>query len=183
MTIVVCDMQLEDVATQSIVWKNINAFMARHGVQSVNFKGFMADSAQTNWNDVRIIYESGDATEKKVDKKRTCLFHWTQSLEKHTKADIRQYLQSQHQQLCQQYKDAKSMAEAETKYLAIQAWWLSSGAASEQSLPRLELWLAFWHFRYRQWGGFMELVSPLFSSTYFLCIIVHTTSTCIPSLR
>ena len=51
------------------------------------------------------------------------------------------------------------MAEAETKYLAIRAWWLSSGAASEQGLPRLELWLAFWHFRYRQWGGFMELVS------------------------
>ena len=157
--------------------------MARHGVQSVNFKGFMADSAQANWNAVRIIYGSGDATEKMVDKERTCLFHWTQSLEKHTKADIRQDLQSQHQKLCQQYKNAKSMAEAETKYLAIRAWWMSSGAASEQSLPRLELWLAFWHFRYRQWGGFMELVSPLFSSTYFLCIIVHTTSTCIPPLR
>jgi hypothetical protein len=75
------------------------------------------------------------------------------------------------------------MAEAETKYLAIRAWWLSSGAASEQGLPRLELWLAFWHFRYRQWGGFMDLVSQLSSSTYFLCIIVHITSTCIPSLR
>ena len=183
MTIAVCDMQSEDVAAQSVVWKNLNAVMARHGVQSVNFKGFMADSAQANWNAVRIIYGSGDATEKMVDKERTCLFHWTQSLEKHTKADIRQDLQSQHQKLCQQYKNAKSMAEAETKYLAIRAWWMSSGAASEQGLPRLELWLAFWHFRYRQWGGFMELVSPLFSSTYFLCIIVYTTSTCIPPLR
>jgi hypothetical protein len=26
----------------------------------------------------------------------------------------------------------------------------------------LDLWLAFWHFRYRQWGGFMELVSGFF---------------------
>jgi hypothetical protein len=66
--------------------------MARHGVHSVNFKGFMADSAQANWNVVHIIYGSGDATEKMVDKERTCLFHWTQSLEKHTKADIRQDL-------------------------------------------------------------------------------------------
>ena len=66
-----------------------------------------------------------------VDKEKTCLFHWTQSLEKHTKADIRQDLQSQHQKFCQQYKNAKSMAEAETRYLAIREWWMSSGAASE----------------------------------------------------
>src|ERR1700737_2662532 len=71
--------------------------MAQHGVDKVNFKGFMADSAQANWNVVRIIYGSGDASEKMVDRERTCLFHWTQSLEKHTKADIRQDLQSQHQ--------------------------------------------------------------------------------------
>jgi hypothetical protein len=23
----------------------------------------------------------------------------------------------------------------------------------------LDLWLAFWHFRYRQWGGCMQFVS------------------------
>ena len=50
------------------------------------------------------------------------------------------------------------------KFLAIRAWWMSSGAATEQALPRLELWLAFWHFHYRQWGGFMELVSLYFPS-------------------
>jgi hypothetical protein len=159
MTIAVCDMQSEDVAAQSVVWKNLNAVMAGHGVHDVNFKGFMADSAQANWNAIRMIYGSGDAAEKMVDKERTCLFHWTQSLEKHTKADIRQDLQAQHRKLCQQYKNAKSMAEAETKYLAIRAWWMASGAATEHCLPRLELWLAFWHFRYRQWGGFMELVN------------------------
>jgi hypothetical protein len=95
--------------------------MAQHGVDKVNFKGFMADSAQANRNVVRIIYGSGDASEKLVDKERICLFHWMQSLEKHTKADIHQDLQSQHRILCQQYKNAKSMAEAETKYLAIRA--------------------------------------------------------------
>jgi hypothetical protein len=159
MTIAVCDMQSEDVPAQSVIWKNLNALMAQHGRNKVNFKGFIADSAQANWNVVRIIYGSGDASEKMVDRERTCLFHWTQSLEKHTKADIRQDLQYQHRILCQQYKNAKSMAEAETKFLAIRTWWMSSGAATEQALPRLELWLAFWHFRYRQWGGFMELVS------------------------
>jgi hypothetical protein len=147
--------------------------MTQHGVNKVNFKGFMADSAQVNWNVVRIIYGSGDASEKMVDRERTCLVHWTQSLEKHTKANIRQDLQYQHRILCQQYKNAKSIVEAETKFLAIRAWWISSGAATKQALPRLELWMAFWHFRYRQWGGFMELISlylpnPCLYSSLFL---------------
>jgi hypothetical protein len=50
------------------------------------------------------------------------------------------------------------MLEAETRYLAIKAWWASSNCTSEEGLKHLQLWLALWHFRYRQWGGFMELV-------------------------
>jgi hypothetical protein len=75
MTIAICDMQSEDVVAQSVVWKNLNALMAQHGVDKMNFKGFMTDSAQANWNVVRIIYGSGDASEKMVDRERTCLFH------------------------------------------------------------------------------------------------------------
>jgi hypothetical protein len=58
--------------------------------------------------------------------------------------------------------DSTSADKAETRYRAIRAWWLSSGATTEQGLSRLELWLAFWHFRYRQWGGFIQLVHLLF---------------------
>jgi hypothetical protein len=61
--------------------------------------------------------------------------------------------------LCKQYENAKTISEAEMGYLAIRAWWLSSGVASEDAISQLDLWLAFWHFRYRQWGGFMQLVS------------------------
>jgi hypothetical protein len=169
MTIAVCDMQSEDAATQMVLWKNLNDVMGRHGVPEPKFKGFMADSAQANWNAVRVIYGSGDATIPMKDQKRTCLFHWAQSLEKHTKADIRADLQHQHRQLCRQYKNAALASESETRYLAIRAWWLSSGATSEEGLSRLELWLAFWHFRYRQWGGFMQLVS------FLLFISLHVT--------
>jgi hypothetical protein len=42
------------------------------------------------------------------------------------------------------------MDEVDSRYLAIWAWWLSSGAASEDAIRDLILWLAFWHFRYRQ---------------------------------
>jgi hypothetical protein len=61
MTIAVCDMQLEDATAQSVLWKNLNAVLARHGVLEPKFKGFMADSAQANWNAIRVIYGSGDA--------------------------------------------------------------------------------------------------------------------------
>jgi hypothetical protein len=60
----------------------------------------MADSAQANWNAVWVIYGSSDAAIPMKDQERTCLFHWTQSLEKHTKADIRADLQDQHRLLC-----------------------------------------------------------------------------------
>jgi hypothetical protein len=139
MTIAVCDMQSEDAAAQMVLWKNLNDVMARHGVPEPKFKGFMADSAQAYWNAVRVIYGNGDATIPMKDQERTCLFLWAQSLEKHTKADIRADLQHQHRQLCRQYKNAASASESETRYLAIRAWWLSSGATSEEGLSRLEL--------------------------------------------
>ena len=167
MTIAVCDMQSEDVAAQIIFWNNLNVVVARHNVFNVQFRGFMVDSAQANWNAIRIVYGSGDASIPMEDQERTCLFHWTQSLEKHTKADIRADLQPQHRQLCMQYKNAKSLEEAEERYLAIRSWWLSSGATTDEGVVRLDLWLAFWHFRYRQWGGFMDLVGLHFAPGLF----------------
>jgi hypothetical protein len=76
MTIAVCDMQSEDAAVQMVLWKNLNDVMARYGVPKPKFKGFMADSAQANWNAIRVIYGSGDATIPMKDQERTCLFHW-----------------------------------------------------------------------------------------------------------
>ena len=96
MIIAVCDMQSEDAAAQMVLWKNLNNAMARHGVPSPKFKGFMADSAQANWNAIRVIYGSGNATIPMKDQEKTCLFYGTQFLQKHTKADICADLQHQH---------------------------------------------------------------------------------------
>jgi predicted 2-oxoglutarate/Fe(II)-dependent dioxygenase YbiX len=82
----------------------------------------MADSAQANWNAIRVLYDSGDATILMKNQERTCLFHWIQSLEKHTKVDICIDLQDQHRQLCRKYKNATSLSESQTYYLAIRAW-------------------------------------------------------------
>ena len=158
MTIATCDMQSEDTEIQVQFWKSLNVVMARHGIHEPNFKGFMADSAMANWKAVRIVYGSGSAEEKMEDRERTCLLHWSTSLQKHTQKYIKADLQCQHTTLCKQYKDSKSMEEAEIRYLAICSWWLSSGATTEDAIHHLEHWLAFWHFRYRQWGGFMQMV-------------------------
>ena len=61
MTIAIYNMQLEDVVAQSILCKNLNDVIAKHRIPKPKFKGFMADSAQTNWNAIRVIYGSGDA--------------------------------------------------------------------------------------------------------------------------
>jgi hypothetical protein len=52
MTIAVCDMQSEDTMAQCIMWRELNDLMAKNGIKNTNFKSFMADSAQANWNAV-----------------------------------------------------------------------------------------------------------------------------------
>ena len=48
MTIAICDMQSEDAEAQELFWTQLNIVMPENGVDTVNFKGFMADSAQAN---------------------------------------------------------------------------------------------------------------------------------------
>ena len=138
MTIAICDMQSEDTEVQVHFWRSLNAVMSQHGVLNPNFKGFMADSAMANWNAVRIVYSSGSAHEVMENCERTCYLHWSNSLHKHTQKHIKQSLQQQHIALCKQYKESKSVDEAEIRYLAIRSWWLSSGAASEDSVHHLD---------------------------------------------
>jgi len=47
-TIVVCDMQSEDMKVQCILWKKLNAIVKKKGLGTFVFKGFMANSAQAN---------------------------------------------------------------------------------------------------------------------------------------
>ena len=69
----------------------------------------MADIAQANWNAVRIIYSLGDVNIPIEDRDRICLFHWTQSLKKLTKANIRLNIQEQHCRLCKQYINVETL--------------------------------------------------------------------------
>ena len=48
--------------------------MERNDIVEPNFKGFMADCAQANWNVVRIIYGNGKKEDRMDDRERTCHF-------------------------------------------------------------------------------------------------------------
>jgi hypothetical protein len=67
-------MQSKDGAIQFLFRENLNSVMTEIGVPNVNFKKFMTDSAQTNWNAVRAIYRDGDPSLLMIAHKRTCIF-------------------------------------------------------------------------------------------------------------
>ena len=83
---------------------------------------------------------------------------------------IKTSLQFYHKQLCKNYKNAKTIDEAEIKDHVISSWWLSSGVATKEGILDLSEWLGFWHFRYWQWGGHMILVNA--SSLCILNVIL-----------
>jgi hypothetical protein len=103
-TIIICGMQFENIKAQQIIWTKFNHTMLKHMYHEPNFKGFMVDNAQANYNVVKIVYNFGDAIVKMVDKNRTCLFHSTQLLDKYTKQLIKPKLQIQHKALYFEYK-------------------------------------------------------------------------------
>jgi hypothetical protein len=75
MTIVVCDMQSEAADVQERVWLSLLNVLDKNGVTNVNFKGFMCDSTQANFNAVRVLFGSGDPKVPMENRERTCLFH------------------------------------------------------------------------------------------------------------
>jgi hypothetical protein len=50
------------------MWTKLNETMLKHGFPKPNFKGFMANGAEANWNAIKIIYGSRDPFVKMVNK-------------------------------------------------------------------------------------------------------------------
>jgi hypothetical protein len=57
------------------MWTKLIEMMLKHMFSKPNFKGFMVDNAQANWNFIKIVYGSRDPFIKMVNKECTCLFH------------------------------------------------------------------------------------------------------------
>ncbi len=56
MTIAICDMQSKDTEAQQVMWTKLNDTMLKHMFLKSNFKVFMVDNAQANWNAIIIVY-------------------------------------------------------------------------------------------------------------------------------
>ena len=80
-------------------------------------------------------------------------------MQRATNQFIKQEHRDEHKRIYTKYKDVETMCEVNTRYLAIHSWLLSNEAASDIDVSDLDTWLGWWHFRYRQWGGYMQLVS------------------------
>jgi len=75
MSTAIYNMQSKDIKAQCILWRKLDAIVLNKGVRNPNFKGFMVDNAQANWNVVHIVYGIRDPIVKLIDKEHTCLFH------------------------------------------------------------------------------------------------------------
>jgi hypothetical protein len=71
------------------MWTKLNEIMLKHGFPKPNFKGFMVNNTQANWNAIKIVYGFWDLYVMMVDKECTYLFHWIQSFSRHTRKLIK----------------------------------------------------------------------------------------------
>ena len=138
-------MMCEMANAQERMWILMLALLKCHGIENVNFKRFMADSAQANFNAIRKIFGSGDKSILMEGKKRTCQFHWSMALDQHTKQLIKLELHAKHFELFHKYWRCTCKAHADLALAALKAWWFLSSACLESSLKEITS-------RYEQWG-------------------------------
>ena len=103
----------------------------------------MADNAQANWNAVQVVYGNDKKEDRIDDRKRTCLFHWAQSMLKYMDKHIVQNMREHHVKMCHEYRTARTLAEAKSLYHGLRAWWVSVGAVIEKTLSNLSCGLPF----------------------------------------
>jgi hypothetical protein len=96
--------------------------------------GLIASSVQVNKNVVPIVYGNGNPKVPIKNQEHTFLLHWTTLLQPLSHKHIKPNMQDQHNGLYKQYKDSRTMEEAESRYLVIRVWWLSSRIASEDAI-------------------------------------------------
>ncbi len=99
LSFVTCNQKTKEV--QCVIGHKLNKVMSKRSVPNLNFKGLMVDNSQANWNAVQIVYNSGHLNEPMVDRDHICYFYQIQSMDIHTKQQIKLYRCEQHTTLCQ----------------------------------------------------------------------------------
>lgn len=164
-------MKEEDTEAQILFWEMLNIVMKRSGHDHADFHGFMADEAQANWRAVRTVYNRG-ADNVMSGRERSCLFHWEQSLVRHTNAYVPKDQQAQHKLLCENWRTVATMDEALEHHRLIRQWW-QIAKVKECDVPALDSWLSWWNVRIAHWGNFMAAVSCLYNARPQILIYSH----------
>ena len=111
LTIATCEMKEEDMVAQCLFWNSLNEVMQSNGFEKADFRGFMADEAQANWNALREVFNNGKAN-KMEGRERSCQFHWAQSLNTHTTSYVLKNSQREHINLCEVWRTSETMEDA-----------------------------------------------------------------------
>ena len=64
-------------------------------------------------------------------RERSCLFHWTDNLNKHTTKYVQPGFQDEHKQMCAQWRTARSEEDASSIFRKIRGWWASRKVADK----------------------------------------------------
>lgn len=148
--IAICETKEEDEESQVLFWNNLNAVMKQCGHDPPDFAGFMADEAEANWLAVRRVYNGGPHNVME-GRERSCLFHWEQSLCKHTKKLIPAHKQRDHIDMCESWRLAKTEEIASLQSRSIKEWWHLN--VEKENIKALQRWLNWWEKRIAHWGG------------------------------
>lgn len=120
--IAICESKEEDCESQVLFWETLNRVVEQCGQAPPDFAGFMSDEARANWLAIRTVYNGGPQNVME-GRERSCLFHWKQSLHKYTKKLISSNKQQEHISMCEAWRNAMTVHEANDCAKRIKEWW------------------------------------------------------------
>src|SRR5450759_4214684 len=159
----VCELVSKDIEALQTAWRVMRRVCAGHGIEKVEFCGFIADNAQAGWNAIRTEFWGGKVNEHR---ERFDSFHLAQSVHRVKKLIIPGQ-QAHFKLLLDSLRDVANVIEAFRIFERLKKWW-SEGNAVPGKEEELATWLAWWIVRFAQWGNFIRLVSI---SPFMLCLL------------
>ena len=171
MVIAICESKEEDTESQILFWNQLNSVMQKQGYPRPEFAGFMADEAGANWNAIRTVYNGGPENVL-VGRERSCLFHWEQSLQKHTKKYVIPAYRTKHIELCEKWRLAETEDRAHLYVLSIQNWWIK-GCVLQENISAMKRWFDWWKCRISHWGSLNEVKTLLYIILLAFDLVFH----------
>ena len=150
MVIAVCDTKEEDTETQILFWNCLNEVLQQQGFPPADFAGFMSDEAGANWAAIRTVFNEGP--DNMMDgRERSCLFHWEQSLQKHSKRLVSKENFQVHLDMCEVWRKSPTDILAREQANKIKRWWKEN--VPPENVKPLERWFKWWETRIAHWGN------------------------------